>query len=99
MVGGTVAEEAIWHDVECGSYREDLTLWLALADATGGPVADVGAGTGRVALALARAGHDVTGANIVEVPAASTVTGVRPNSDSPVRRTSPPRADAIAWNP
>ena len=41
-------------------YPADLALWLELAAAQGGPVLDVGAGTGRVALALARAGHDVT---------------------------------------
>ena len=54
--------EVIWHDIECGSYRQDLALWLALADQyaeAGAPVLDVGAGTGRVSLALARAGHDV----------------------------------------
>jgi SAM-dependent methyltransferase len=50
----------IWHDVECGHYRADLPLWRELADQAGGPVLDVGAGTGRVALELARAGHDVT---------------------------------------
>jgi SAM-dependent methyltransferase len=50
----------IWHDLECGSYREDLPLWTALADRHGGPVLDIGAGTGRVTLALARAGHAVT---------------------------------------
>ena len=54
--------EVIWHDIECGSYRQDLALWLALADqyaGAGAPVLDVGAGTGRVSLALARAGHGV----------------------------------------
>ncbi len=50
----------IWHDLECGSYTEDLGLWRELADAHGDPVLDVGAGTGRVALELARAGHRVT---------------------------------------
>jgi SAM-dependent methyltransferase len=49
----------IWHDLECGSYELDLPLWRELADAAGGPVLDVGAGTGRVALDLARRGHDV----------------------------------------
>jgi SAM-dependent methyltransferase len=50
----------IWHDLECGGYREDLALWRSLAAEHGGPVLDVGAGTGRVALELARAGHEVT---------------------------------------
>ena len=50
----------IWHDVECGAYTADLSLWRRLAREAGGPVLDVGAGTGRVALRLAHAGHDVT---------------------------------------
>ena len=50
----------VWHDVECGCYTADLELWLELAAAAGGPVLDIGAGTGRVALVLARAGHHVT---------------------------------------
>jgi SAM-dependent methyltransferase len=50
----------IWHDLECGSYVEDLPLWRSLADEHGGPVLDVGAGTGRVALHLAGHGHAVT---------------------------------------
>jgi SAM-dependent methyltransferase len=50
----------LWHDLECGDYRVDLPLWLELAEGVGGPVLDVGAGTGRVSLALARAGHPVT---------------------------------------
>ena len=54
----------IWHDVECGGYRADLPLWHALAREAGGPVLDVGAGTGRVALELARAGHQVTALDI-----------------------------------
>ena len=48
-----------WHDVEHGSYDADLPLWRQLADATGGPVLDLGAGTGRVALDLAAQGHEV----------------------------------------
>ncbi|HST54852.1 MAG TPA: class I SAM-dependent methyltransferase [Solirubrobacteraceae bacterium] len=49
----------VWHDLECGSYRADLPLWLELAQASDGPILDVGAGSGRVALRLARAGHAV----------------------------------------
>ena len=50
----------IWHDVENGGYEADLPLWRELAAEAGGPVLDLGAGTGRVALDLAAAGHEVT---------------------------------------
>lgn len=52
----------LWHDLECSPYAADLPLWRELAAGTapaGGPILDVGAGTGRVALDLARAGHEV----------------------------------------
>jgi SAM-dependent methyltransferase len=52
---------AIWHDVECGSYEADLPLWEELAGSGGGPVLELGCGTGRVALRLARGGHRVIG--------------------------------------
>ncbi len=63
------ADAVVWHDLECGSYRADLPLWRELAAAAAasagaggvpGAVLDVGAGTGRVTLELARAGHRVT---------------------------------------
>lgn len=54
--------EVVWHDLECGRYREDLPLWLELAAqhvADGQALLDVGAGTGRVTIPLAEAGHHV----------------------------------------
>jgi SAM-dependent methyltransferase len=48
--------DVLWHDLECGAYREDLPLWRALASVKDGPVLDVGAGTGRVTLDLAASG-------------------------------------------
>jgi SAM-dependent methyltransferase len=54
----------VWHDVECGRYGADLALWSALARDAGGPVLDVGAGTGRVALRLAGEGLDVTALDV-----------------------------------
>jgi SAM-dependent methyltransferase len=57
--------EVVWHDLECGSYSADLPLWHELADRAavdrqGARVLDVGAGSGRVAHSLAKAGHEVT---------------------------------------
>jgi SAM-dependent methyltransferase len=58
--------EAVWQDVECGAYSADIPLWLEFAgdaseaDNTAARVLELGAGTGRVSLALARSGHVVT---------------------------------------
>jgi SAM-dependent methyltransferase len=67
----SASDTVIWHDLECGNYTADLALWHELAadecagvapthDSGLGRVLDVGSGSGRVALALARAGHHVT---------------------------------------
>jgi SAM-dependent methyltransferase len=57
---------SIWHDIECGSYVEDLEVWRGLAHRLGGPILDVGAGTGRVTLDLARAGFTVTALDVCD---------------------------------
>jgi SAM-dependent methyltransferase len=54
------ASAIIWHDLECGAYGADLPLWRELAGTRGsGGTLEIGAGTGRVALDLARHGHRV----------------------------------------
>jgi SAM-dependent methyltransferase len=58
--GPPISPAVMWHDVECGSYQADIALWRRLARRADGPVLDVGAGTGRVALRLARSGGPVT---------------------------------------
>ena len=68
----------IWHEIECHAYRADLPLWHELADAERGPILDVGAGTGRVATALWKAGHEVVALDLdpvllAEVEGAETV--------------------------
>src|SRR6185295_5838623 len=47
-------ERVIWHDVECGGYEADLPLWKELAAESDGPILELGCGTGRVVLHLAR---------------------------------------------
>jgi precorrin-6B methylase 2 len=49
----------VWQEVEFGSYGADLPIWVELADQAGGPVAELGAGAGRVALHLAGHGYEV----------------------------------------
>jgi SAM-dependent methyltransferase len=61
-----IPERAVWHDVECSRYDADLPLWRELARESPDGVLDVGAGTGRVALRLAYAGHAVTALDIDE---------------------------------
>jgi SAM-dependent methyltransferase len=59
-----VSEATIWHDAENGAYSADLALWEELAAEAGGPVLDLGCGTGRVALHLARRGHATIGLDL-----------------------------------
>jgi len=51
---------AVWHDLECGRYTADFPCWRRLATAHEGQVLEIGAGTGRVAIDLAKRGHAVT---------------------------------------
>lgn len=55
-----MSNAVVWHDVECGGYDADLPLWRELAAQAEGRILDLGAGTGRVTLDLAQAGHPVT---------------------------------------
>ena len=61
-----ISDVAIWHQLECGSYEADVECWQALAAEFSGPILDVGAGNGRVALMLAALGHKVTALDIDE---------------------------------
>jgi SAM-dependent methyltransferase len=54
-----MSSAAVWQDVECGAYTADLEAWERLAAECSGPVLELGCGTGRVALHLARRGHEV----------------------------------------
>lgn len=56
--------DAVWHDLECGGYAEDFPVWHELAARAGGPVLDVGAGTGRVSLELAARGVEVVALDV-----------------------------------
>lgn len=59
-----MSDAVIWHDLECGGYQQDLPVWLELAAEQGDPILEIGAGTGRVALELARAGHELVAVDL-----------------------------------
>ncbi|MGE0787020.1 MAG: class I SAM-dependent methyltransferase [Sandaracinaceae bacterium] len=50
-----------YYDRAYSRYKVDLAFYLGLAERFGGPVLELGVGTGRVAMALADAGHEVVG--------------------------------------
>jgi len=52
------------YDLDLSVDPGDLDLFLALAARTGGPIVELCAGSGRIAVPLAAAGYDVTGVDI-----------------------------------
>ena len=52
---------ARFYDMENAQFTEDLTLWAELARESDGPVLELGCGSGRVLLHLAREGFEATG--------------------------------------
>jgi len=55
---------ARYYDLDLEDDPGDLDLYLAMAERTGGPVLELAAGSGRVAVPLALAGHDVTAVDL-----------------------------------
>lgn len=49
------------YDQQYRSYRDDIPHYLRLAADSGGPILELGAGSGRLSIALAKAGHNVVG--------------------------------------
>ncbi len=52
------------YDAQYAHYRDDLPFYTRLAEDYGGPVLELGAGTGRVTAALVRAGHEVVAVDL-----------------------------------
>ena len=60
----TARELARLYDLDLGEDPGDLDLYRALADRADGPVLELGAGSGRLAVPLAQAGHVVTAVDL-----------------------------------
>jgi SAM-dependent methyltransferase len=70
---------------------DDIGLYLALAERTGGPILELAAGTGRIVRPLAAAGYDVTALDLD--PAMLARLG------KPSPRITPVVADLTSWRP
>ncbi len=55
---------ARFYDLDYEPFQDDVALYLGFADRTGGPLLELGCGTGRLLLPLARAGFSVTGVDM-----------------------------------
>ena len=68
QAGPAGGDEAVWTDVECGSYTADLPLWRELVASvsrdSGCDLLELGCGTGRVSLALAGPACRVTAIDV-----------------------------------
>ncbi len=54
------------YDLFYDDFQEDVEMYRGFAERTGEPILEVGSGTGRVALALAEAGHTIVGLELSE---------------------------------
>jgi SAM-dependent methyltransferase len=70
--------DAAYYDAIHGSFADDTGLWLSFAGRTDRPVLEVGCGSGRIALELARAGHSVTAVD----PSISMLTLAREKAEA-----------------
>lgn len=55
---------ARFYDDDYRNYHDDIDMLLSIAEQYGGPILELGSGTGRVMLPLAMQGHNVTGVDI-----------------------------------
>lgn len=55
---------ARFYDLDTSEFQDDIDLYLGFAQRAGGPLLELGCGTGRLLVPLAQAGFEVTGVDI-----------------------------------
>lgn len=70
-------DDPAYYDLAYRARRRDVAFYVGTAKRHGGPVLEYGVGSGRVALALARAGFDVVGVDLSEAMLASLARKLR----------------------
>jgi len=81
------------YDLDLQDDPGDLDLWLALAARTGGPILELMAGSGRLAVPLAEAGHRVTAVDVDPAMLARARARIEGQRSATARRLRLVRAD------
>ena len=89
-------DEARHFAIEHAHFDEDLPFWRALAERAGSPVLDLGAATGRVAIPLARDGHEVWALDRSEAMLAELARRLEREPAAVRRRVRPVAGDLAA---
>lgn len=89
-------EDAALYDWEYRRRRNDVAFYRMLADERGGPILDLGCGTGRLTAPLARDGHRVLGVDLSAAMLARAATRIRRTSAAVAGRCVLARADLRA---
>lgn len=87
------------YDLDLADDPGDLDLYLALAGRTGGPILELGAGTGRLAVPLAAAGHRVTAVDVDPTMLDRLRRRARDEGPAVVGRLELVEADLLALEP
>src|SRR5215216_3132795 len=76
------------YDLEHAGFRDDIELYLRLAEVVGDPILELGCGTGRVLLPLAAAGHRITGIDRSRPMLERARSTLKTNTSSLLRRVT-----------
>ena len=94
----TAGELARLYDLDLSEDPGDLDLYLALADRADGPILELAAGSGRLAVPLAAAGHKVTAVD-VDPTMLARARDRATTSDVPAGRLELVEADLLELSP
>jgi ubiquinone/menaquinone biosynthesis C-methylase UbiE len=76
-IDDSYAEIAPFYDLEFDEFQSDVELYLGYAQLVGGPVLELGCGTGRLLEPLVRSGYSVTGLDNSEAMTERALTRLR----------------------